>query len=105
MAPVSLTLKQSRDKYARRLGGELMVVHQCIQCGALSINRIAADDDPIKLIGVLDKGIEDPQKLREQCCSQEIRHLKTSERRLVFTQLFGFLDHDSYQKYLTDQFI
>ena len=50
MAPVGLTLKRTRDKYARQRGGELMLVHRCTHCGELVINRIAADDDPAPLI-------------------------------------------------------
>src|SRR5512139_2755149 len=45
MRPVGLTLKRSRDKYGGQAAGELMLVHQCSECGKLSINRIAADDD------------------------------------------------------------
>ena len=42
MRPLGLTLKQSRKKYVREDGGELMLIHACIECNNLSINRIAA---------------------------------------------------------------
>ena len=44
MRPVGLTLKNSRNKYARAASGELMLVHLCTDCSKISINRIAADD-------------------------------------------------------------
>ncbi len=44
MRAVALTLKQDGNKYAAD-SGELMLVHVCDECGKVSINRIAADDD------------------------------------------------------------
>ncbi|MRR10442.1 RNHCP domain-containing protein [bacterium] len=44
MQPVALTLKHDGNKYNRDTG-ELMLVHICDECGKVSINRIAADDD------------------------------------------------------------
>lgn len=37
--------------WARR-GGEWALIHRCRQCGSLSSNRIAADDDPILLLSI-----------------------------------------------------
>jgi hypothetical protein len=65
MAPVGLTLKKSRDKYARHTQGELMLVHRCQACGDLSINRIAADDDPQKVDRLLHLGFSEGQQGRE----------------------------------------
>jgi len=45
MRPVGLTLTRTRNKYAREDSGELMLIHHCLGCGKLSINRIAADDN------------------------------------------------------------
>ena len=44
MPPIGLTVKRSGKKYAPAAGGELMLVHRCERCGALSLNRMAADD-------------------------------------------------------------
>lgn len=35
-----------------RKGGEWAIIHRCKRCGALSSNRIAADDDPVKLMSL-----------------------------------------------------
>src|SRR5688500_3395418 len=45
MRAIGLTMKAGRNKYQPDSRGELMLIHQCTDCGALSINRIAADDD------------------------------------------------------------
>jgi len=42
MLPIGVTLKATKKKYLCQ--GELMLVHRCVECGAVSINRIAADD-------------------------------------------------------------
>jgi hypothetical protein len=43
--PVGLIMKKGRNKYQIKSRGELMLVHECTECGRLSIHRIAADDD------------------------------------------------------------
>src|SRR5512138_335612 len=46
MKPVALTVKRTHNKYGNggNSRGELMLVHQCVECGKISANRIAADD-------------------------------------------------------------
>lgn len=73
MQPIGLTTKNTSDKklalhatgvYPAVSGaigshlpqneiGELMIVHQCIKCSKFSKNRIAGDDDPSQLLGLL----------------------------------------------------
>lgn len=43
-----------------RKNGEWAVIHRCRRCGALSSNRIAADDNPMKLMSVAMKPIGSP---------------------------------------------
>src|SRR5690349_24303189 len=50
MKPVGLTMKTGRNKYKRDTRGELMLIHQCSDCMIVSINRIAADDEPDKIL-------------------------------------------------------
>lgn len=40
--------------------GEWAIIHQCRQCGELSSNRIAADDNPMKLMSMAMKPIALP---------------------------------------------
>lgn len=89
MAPVGLTLKRSRDKYVNGGHGELMLVHHCMECGDLSINRIAADDDPVRILEVLADLLERCGVLRETCAKQGIHLLNEQDRSLVEMRLFG----------------
>lgn len=43
-----------------RHGGEWAIIHRCRVCGAMSSNRIAADDDPLKLISIAMRPIASP---------------------------------------------
>src|SRR5512146_1804775 len=52
MKPIGLTMKRGRNKYQREARGELMLIHECIECRTLSINRIAADDDSETVMAV-----------------------------------------------------
>jgi len=89
MAPVGLTLKQSRDKYAAESQGELMLIHHCTECGVLSINRIAADDDPARLMEVFESCLKEKTRLQDLCKCEGIRLLNTDDLYLVETRLYG----------------
>lgn len=43
-----------------RKNGEWAVIHRCRVCGALSSNRIAADDNPMKLMSIAMKPVAQP---------------------------------------------
>ena len=43
-----------------RKGGEWAIIHRCRICGALSSNRIAADDNPILLMSIAVKPLALP---------------------------------------------
>lgn len=43
-----------------RKNGEWALIHRCRICGAMSSNRIAADDDPMKLMSIAMKPIAFP---------------------------------------------
>lgn len=88
MQPVALTIKRSRNKY-RRGGGELMLVHQCTECGEFSINRIAADDDARTLLEVFQISSVLPIKTRSSLLNSEIEILSTESLPVVQLQLFG----------------
>ena len=51
MEPVSVWVK----KY-----GEWAIIHRCRQCGKLSANRVAADDNPMKLMSIAMKPLTEP---------------------------------------------
>lgn len=51
MEPVSVWVKNK---------GEWAIIHRCKMCGALCSNRIAADDNPMKLMSIAMKPIGNP---------------------------------------------
>jgi hypothetical protein len=40
--------------------GEWAIIHRCKRCGDLSSNRVAADDNPVKLMSIAMKPIANP---------------------------------------------
>lgn len=43
-----------------RRNGESAVIHRCRRCGALSSNRVAADDNPMKLMSIALRPLCEP---------------------------------------------
>ena len=43
-----------------RRGGEWAIIHRCKRCGTLSSNRVAADDNPMKLMSIAMKPLCEP---------------------------------------------
>lgn len=89
MRPVALTLKQTHKRYVHPYQGELMIVHQCDGCGKISINRIAADDDPDRILAVLDASAHLEAYLVHQLEAQGILMLCEAQRWVVMARLFG----------------
>ncbi len=85
MKPVGLTFKRITKKYAGHQHGELMLVHLCEGCGKVSINRIAADDDNIRILDILKTS----NSLRELLVQEDIMLLDITHIDLVQKCLFG----------------
>ena len=43
-----------------RRGGEWALIHRCRACGVLHSNRVAADDDPVKLMSLAVRPLAQP---------------------------------------------
>ncbi|NMB58424.1 MAG: RNHCP domain-containing protein [Chloroflexi bacterium] len=91
MEPVGLTVKHVNKKYGCAVG-ELMVIHVCTCCGKVSINRIAADDDPDVIHTIFNISLEMPLELRERLTGEAILLLQHEERQIVRRQLYGLPD-------------
>ena len=87
MKPIGLTMKKGRNKYRLGSGGELMLIHQCVECGTLSINRIAADDHPDSVMDVFLQSPTLSRQLRAEIESQGLFLLEEDES--VTLQLYG----------------
>jgi len=82
MQPVGLTLKHIPKKYGE-VSGELMLVHRCKECGKLSLNRIAADDDSEVMLALLH------HPYLQELEVVGIRPLTLADLALVRIQLYG----------------
>jgi hypothetical protein len=89
MRPVALTLKKTVKRYSSAGQGELMLVHLCDECGRPSINRIAADDDPARVLEILDWSQELDDGTRATLAQSGIVILETGHLGFVLERLFG----------------
>ena len=89
MKPIGLTMKKSRNKYRLGARGELMLIHECIECGILSINRIAADDVPESIMEVFNESLLQGYQVRTRCELAGIEMLNAEEAEGISAQLFG----------------
>jgi hypothetical protein len=87
MQPIGLTMKNGRNKYRLEKRGELMLIHQCIECGTLSINRIAADDEPSHIINVFESSLEG--QIQDMCQQYGITVLHQADVDMLHKQLYG----------------
>ena len=92
MQPVALTTKPSRNKYSHGRG-ELMLVHLCTDCGNVSINRIAADDDASTLLEIFNASLTLPSRTRDLLLENGIEILPPESLPVLQIQLFGKAAH------------
>jgi len=92
MQPVALTAKRCRDKYGHGRG-ELMLIHLCVDCDDVSINRIAADDNAQTLLDVFNASFALPVRTRDLLLEDEIDILPPEDLLLLQLQLFGKATH------------
>jgi hypothetical protein len=88
MRPVGLTVKAAGKKYGPG-HGELMLIHLCMECERLSINRIAADDIPGNVLSVFEDSFELDMQFRSRLEAEGITVLTSIDHEDVHSQLFG----------------
>ena len=89
MQPVGLSRKPGHNKYAPGGGGELLLVHLCVACGRVSLNRLAADDDLETLQAVFQAASRLDNRARLQLALAGFSLLDESELASVQAQLYG----------------
>ncbi len=92
MKPAGLTFKnEGVDKYGKRRQGELMLIHLCADktCQKISINRIAADDQPEVILKVFRESQKLAKDLKKRIAEAGIKLLTKSDEKEINTQLFG----------------
>ncbi len=88
MRPIGLTLKKSAQKYGQPQG-ELMLIHACTECGAISINRIAADDDNDTIFQVFQASAYLDSQAKIWLKNSTIEMLQPGDAWLVERRLWG----------------
>lgn len=89
MKPIGLTMKKGTNKYQREPRGELMLVHECVECKTLSINRIAADDDSATITAVFETSFTLGHQVYALCQENGIVLLNVEDSEIVRRQLYG----------------
>jgi hypothetical protein len=89
MQPIGLTLKRTRKKYGRAQNGELMLIHRCADCGKISVNRIAADDDAASLYEIYQRSVQLDGHMKTKLITGGIHALGAGDGNIVQAQLFG----------------
>jgi hypothetical protein len=64
-----------------------MLIHQCVDCGTLSINRIAADDDADTILEVFESSVNN--QIHVFCEGNGISALRSTDSAVLHKQLFG----------------
>jgi len=85
MEPIGLTYKH--DGYGRQ--GEIMVIHHCVSCHKLSINRIARDDDEQQLLAVFEQSSTLESDTKGCLARNDIYLLCEADKNDLRRQLFG----------------
>ena len=81
MQPLGLSLKDVQyNPFTKKTSGELMLVHLCRNCGKVSCNRIAGDDNPHSLLSLLGQQSE----------INGIPLLTVKDKEQVLTAVFGY---------------
>ena len=90
MKPIGLTFKEEGfDKYGKKKQGELMIIHRCEKCGKININRIAADDDPKKIMKIYDFSLDNMESLETELEKEKVKPLTKNDLEEIKRQLFG----------------
>jgi hypothetical protein len=85
MKPIGLTFKH--EGYGRT--DELMLIHLCLVCQKISINRLARDDLEHTILGVFSGSPGLDANLKSRLTRNDIYLLTESDRQELETQLFG----------------
>lgn len=67
-----------------------MIVHQCINCGQISSNRIAGDDKTQKILRLLEESKKRGNKMIDKLTSSGIKLLNQNDKQEISSALFGY---------------
>ena len=88
MEPIGLT---------RKIDGELMIAHLCLNCNKISCNRIAGDDNSYIITCLLKNPESLTREIITRLAGQSIELLTQIDSEEVLVSLYGY-DYRRYQK-------
>lgn len=92
MKPIGLTFKQEGvDKYGKPRQGELMLIHSCTKEDKISINRVAADDNPESILELFRSSSLLENNIKKELINSQIILLTEENETEVKKQLYGLL--------------
>lgn len=77
------------NPFTGRGGGELMLIHRCTNCGKLSPNRIAGDDNEYQILCLLKESIDINQILANQIKKLGLILITSKNKEEAMVSLFG----------------
>lgn len=97
MEPVALAFKNYEiNPFTNRGSGELMLIHQCVNCGQISPNRIAGDDNEYQILSILEDSFNLDTHLISKIKNLRINIITPEKKEEVLISLFGI----NYKKYI-----
>jgi len=91
MKPIGLAFKNIRiNPYTGRSCGELMVIHQCLNCGKISCNRIAGDDNSYAVVDISEGLINLSDEIIVRLNRQGITPLTREDKPEILIALYGY---------------
>jgi hypothetical protein len=85
MQPVGLTFKHEGQNKI----GEAMLIHVCMGCDKISINRLARDDLDNLVLDIFENSKQMSSGLRERCQQGDIYIMNDTDKEELHRQLFG----------------
>jgi len=90
MRAIGLTFKkEGSDKYNNQKEGELMIIHKCVICDKISINRLAADDDEAAILILFHESFLLDNTTKQKILNEGIEAASLKDKERVFIKLFG----------------
>lgn len=92
MQAIGLAMKDIiENPFTGKRSGELMLIHRCLGCGAISVNRIAGDDDPYAILALIDEPLMLSCTCRRQLMQRGITLVTRRDREDIHRVLFGLV--------------
>lgn len=85
MRPIGLTFRIE----GQGVRGEIMLIHDCMGCAKISINRIARDDAEQLIFDIFNASLDLSEEHRALLSEADIYVAGSQDKQTIFDQLFG----------------